>query len=204
MVTYPDNRGFTLLELIVAMSIFALFATATAWLLITGIRSNSIIWDQLSTQSDGRRVLREVVDDVRRAESSSIGSYPIVTAGEYELTFYSNIDSDTERERVRFWLDNTVLKKGTIHPTGLPLSYPTSSEEVVTIANFVVNEQKNTPLFTYFDETYTGTSTPLAQPVNVTNVNVVHVELQLEENPDETPVPLNVQTTVHIRNLKTN
>ena len=31
------------------------------------------LWEQLQTQNDGRRVLREVVDVARRAETSSIG-----------------------------------------------------------------------------------------------------------------------------------
>lgn len=197
-------RGFTLIELLVAMGIFGLIVAAATWILVSSIRNNAIIWEQLATQNDGRRVLQEVVDDVRRAETSSIGSYAIETADEYEFTFFANIDEDTGRERVRFWLDNEELHKGVIHPSGEPLSYDPGGETDVIIARDVKNIAQTIPLFEYYDESYMGTSTPLTQPVAVTDVHVVRVQLELEEDPTQTPVPLHVETTVHIRSLKTN
>jgi prepilin-type N-terminal cleavage/methylation domain-containing protein len=201
-----NKKGFTLIEVLVAMGIFALIIGTVVWIFIYSLRYNAVLWEQLKTQTDGRRVLQEVVDDARRAEQSSIGSFAIVTADEYELSFYANIDNDSLREKIRFWIDDgdITLKKGVIKPTGNPLEYVSGNETVVEIAHDVVNRNKSIPLFLYYDEKSYPTSNALLQPVALTDVSTVKVQLELEEDPNETPIPLHVESTVHIRSLKTN
>lgn len=192
-----------MLELLVALGIFSLIIVSVSWLAIYGFRYNGIIWEQLKTQSDGRRVLREAVDVIRRAEQSSIGSYPIASAGDYDLIVYSNIDSDSYREKVRFWLDGTTLKRTVIKPSGSPLVY-SGAGQTVELAHDAVNIAKGEAVFGYFDENYTGSEAPLVQPVDITKIKVIRVRLELEKDPTETPVPLRVESTVQIRNLKNN
>ncbi|MBI4992575.1 MAG: type II secretion system protein [Candidatus Magasanikbacteria bacterium] len=199
----PKQRGFTIVELSVALGISAMIAVTVVWLIIDGLRYSNVIFDQLQTQNDGRRVLQQVVDVVRKAEESSIGGYPLVSAGEYELIVYANVDSDSLRERVRFWLDGTTLKKGVIKPSGSPLSY-SGAEQTVEIAHDVVNFSENEPLFLYYDENYTGTEAALIQPVEEVDVRMVRVRLELEEDPDKSPVPLEVESAAMMRNLKEN
>ena len=196
------HKGFTVMELLIVLGIFGLLVTAISWILVTSLRSNAVLWEQLATQSDGRRVLQQVVDDVRRAEPSSIGSYPIAYAASTTFTFYANIDTDAGRERVRFFLQTTTLYKGVINPSGAPLSYNEEDEIITVIAEDVKNIEEGNPVFWYYDEDYTGTQEELNEPINVTDVRVVRVELELEEDPTQTPVPLHVESTVHIRNLK--
>ena len=190
-----------MLELLVALGIFSLIIVSVAWLLIHGFRYNGIIWEQLKTQSDGRRVLRETVDVVRKAEQSSIGSYPIANAGAYDLTVYSNVDSDSYREKVRFWLDGATFKRNIIKPSGNPLAY-SGIGQTVEIAHDAVNIAKGEALFSYFDENYTGVEMPMVQPVDTTKIRVVRIRLELEKDPTETPVPLRVESTAQVRNLK--
>ncbi|MBU0597036.1 prepilin-type N-terminal cleavage/methylation domain-containing protein [Patescibacteria group bacterium] len=197
-------NGFTLVEIVVALGIFSLIVLAASSILITSLRSNQIIWNQLSTQNEGRKVLQEVVNDVRRAEESSTGGYPIVLAQEYELIFYANIDTDSEREQIHFWLEDGILKKGIINPSGNPLIYNSDNEEVVELAHFVKNEEISSPVFSYFDESYTGSEDALVIPTVVTSVHLVRVQLDLEEDPNKSPVLLHVESSVHVRNLKTN
>lgn len=198
-----NKKGFTMLELLVALGIFSLIIVSVAWLVIHGFRYNAVIWEQLKTQSDGRRVLRETVDVVRKAEQSSIGSYPIANAGAYDLIVYSNIDFDSYREKVRFWLDGTTLKRNTVKPSGSPLSY-SGAGQTVELAHDAVNIAKGEAVFSYFDENYTGVEAPMAQPVDTTKIRIIRVRLELEKDPTETPKPLRVESTVQVRNLKTN
>lgn len=192
-----------MLELLVALGIFSLIIVSVAWLAIHGFRYNAIIWEQLKTQSDGRRVIRDVVDTVRKAEQSSIGGYPIANAGDYDLTIYANVDSDSYREKTRFWLDGTTFKRNVVKPSGSPLGY-TGVGETVELAHDAVNISKNDPVFSYFDENYTGAEAPLVQPVDTTKIRVIRVRLELEKDPTETPVPLRVESAVNVRNLKAN
>lgn len=198
-----NKQGFTLLELLVAMGIFALISMALAWILIYGLRYNRVIWDQLQSQADGRRVAQSVVDQVRKAEESSLGGYPLIIAGENELAFYANIDKDSLRERVRFWLDGMTIKKGVIKPDGNPLSYD-QSELVVEIAHDVANQSQGLPLFLYYDENYDGTGAALVQPVEITAVRAIRLQLEVERDPLVSPAPLRVESVVQVRNLKTN
>lgn len=193
----------TMLEVAVVLGILGIISVGASTLLMRGIRSNDVIWEQLTTQSEGRSVLHHIINDVRKAEESSVGSFPIVTATDNELTVYSNIDSDSLRERVRYWLDGTTLKRGIIKPAGNPLSY-TQTEDVDTIAHNVVNIDQGIPLFTYFDESYTGTQDALETPVTLTDVHVIQIQLELEKDADKTPVPLHLESMFHLRNLKTN
>ncbi|PIR76525.1 MAG: hypothetical protein COU32_01525 [Candidatus Magasanikbacteria bacterium CG10_big_fil_rev_8_21_14_0_10_42_10] len=197
------THAFTLIEVVVALGMFALISVAVGWILINSVRSTNIIWDQLGVQNDGRAALEQFVDDVRRAETSSIGGYPISSATTTEFIFYANIDNDSGREKVRFWLDGTDLKKGVVQPSGSPLGYD-GEESVVTVAQYVVNTQENIPLFEYYDETYPATTTPLAVPENLIHIRVVKMQLELEKDASKTPVPLHVETAVSIRNLKSN
>lgn len=203
-MVHTTQQGFTLVEVLVTLSIFLIVTVGAAALVITSIQTNAVIWEQLATQNDGRQVLAEVVNDVRRAEVSSIGSYPIVTAEAYELTIYADIDDTPDRERVRYWLDNERLYKGVIKPSGAPLRYPTSTETSKVLAEDVKNLGEGVPIFEYYPESYTGTSTPLTQPVQLTDIRMIRVSLELEEDPTQTPVPLHVESLAHIRNLKEN
>lgn len=205
-MTLRRYAGITLVEVLVSLGIFSLLALSIAWILINSIRHNAILWEQLQTQNDGRRVLREVVDVARRAEPSSLGSYPLATTTAYELALFANIDNDSFRERVRFFANtaSNTLQMGVVKPSGDPLTYNSANETITTLAQSVVNDDLNRPIFTYFDENYTGTQAPLAQPVSTTQVSVIRVQLELERDPTASPVPLRVETTVQVRNLKKN
>jgi len=199
-----SQKGFTLLELVVAIGIFLLLGVGFASILVVSLRTNDIVWNQLESQNDARHVLQEVVDDVRRAESSSIGSYAIVTSTAYEFAFYANVDSDSLREEVRFWLDGDILKKGVTKPAGNPLVYNAANEEVRELAHSVVNITEGVNLFEYFDETYEGVGSGLVDPIDMTAIRSVRVSLEIEKDPDKSPEPFHAETFVQIRNLKTN
>jgi prepilin-type N-terminal cleavage/methylation domain-containing protein len=198
-----NSRGVTLVELLVAIGIFTIISMGAGWILIQSIRHNGIIFEQLSSQSEGRKAVQHVIDVVRKAELSSVGSYPIASASSTELILYANVDADSLRERVRFWLDGTTLKQGVLKPSGNPISY-TGTEYVVELAHYITNSAQSIPTFVYYDELYTGSQNPLASPVTVTDIRLVKVQLNLEKDANKSPVPLHVESVVEIRNLKSN
>jgi prepilin-type N-terminal cleavage/methylation domain-containing protein len=196
-------RGATLLEVMVAIAITAIILLGAGTFLSTSFRNQKILDDQLSGQSEARRIVSEIVNTVRTAETSSVGSYAIATATTSTLTVYANIDNDSFRERVRYWLDGTQLKRGVTKPSGNPLSY--SGPELVTVVTAnVENNQKGINTFEYFGESYTGTESPLASPVVVPDIRMVRIVVQIEKEESKSPVPIRVESITHIRNLKTN
>lgn len=194
-------RGFTLVEVIVAIGIFGLIVTGIVAIFLTSWRYNAVVWEQLSTQNEGRKVTQDFVNELRTASQSSIGAYPIQTASTSTIIFYTNLDADSLRERVRYFLTNRILKKGVIKPSGNPLTYDPANETITEVAHDVANTSS---IFYYFDSNYAGSGTALPTPVDITNIRVVQIALKLEENPNLTPAPLYVESKVLLRNLKSN
>ncbi len=199
-----SNHGFTLIEILVAVGIFLLLILGIGSILIYSFRSRDVIWEQLSTQNEGRKVLQDFTNELRSATASSIGAYAIESASTSSIVFYSNIDTDSLRERVRYFLSGTVLRRGVIKPTGTPMTYSAANETIVDVVHDISNG--TTPLFTYYDTNYNGatnTST-LSLPINVTLVRAVGMYLRMDEKPNLSPTPLIVQGKVELRNLKSN
>ncbi|HLD31381.1 MAG TPA: prepilin-type N-terminal cleavage/methylation domain-containing protein [Patescibacteria group bacterium] len=196
-----SQLGFSLLEVIIVIAIVSLLVSGLTALVIYSFRYNAVIWEQLKTQNEGRQALQKVVDIVRRAESSNIGSFALESASSTTLVLYANVDGDAYRERVRFYLAGTDFKMGVIKPSGTPLAYEGEETEKI-LASDVVNLTKDEPVFLYYDEDYTGSEGALIEPIEAANVRSVRLHLELEKDPTETPVPLQVETLVQIRNLK--
>jgi prepilin-type N-terminal cleavage/methylation domain-containing protein len=197
-----NNKGFSLLEVIVSIGIFALLIGAVTQVFLSSWRGNAIIWEQLSTQNEGRKAVQDFGNELREATASSIGSYAIESATSTQIVFYSNIDSDSLVERIRYFVTSSTLKKGVIKPAGNPLAYNSSTESITIIANDVANG--TTSVFSYYDGDFIGAGDPLSGAIDVTKIRVVKISLKLEEDPNLSPVPFYVESKAMIRNLKDN
>lgn len=196
-------RGTSLVEVTVVVGITAIVTLGAASFIILSFRNQRVIDDQLFGQKEARRIVSEIVNTVRTAEQSSIGSYPIAEATTSSLTVYTNIDKDSLRERVRYWLLGTELKKGVLKPSGNPLSY-TGTEQVTTIAHNVQNNAQGTATFEYFDESYAGSGVGMSSPVTIPSIRMVKIVIEIERDASVSPVPLKVESLTQIRNLKEN
>lgn len=197
-----NNKGITLLEIIVAVGIFALIAGAIVQVFLVSWRNNAIVWEQLATQNEGRKVIQDFSKELREASDSSIGSYAIESASGTQIVFFSNIDSDAYKERIRYFVSSTILKKGIIKPSGSPLAYSSSTETVTDVAHDMANGTSS--VFFYYDKNFTGSQTPLSSPIDVASIRVVRIILKLEEDPNLSPTPFYIESKVMIRNLKDN
>ena len=123
---FGSRSGFSLVEMLIAIGVLMIVSLGVGWMFISSLRASRTIGDQLDAQHDSRRAIESIVNEVRRAEYSSIGAYPIATAATNTLTVYSNVDADGYRERLRYFLDGTVLKKGVTKTSVSPLQYVSS------------------------------------------------------------------------------
>lgn len=197
-----DSRGFTLVEVLIAIGIFSFLAVAIVSLFLTSWRYNSIVWEQLKTQNEGRKTTQDFVNELRTASQSSIGAYPIEAAATTSITFYSNIDADTLRERIHYYMSGRTLKRGVIKPTGNPLTYNPANEVVTDVAHDVANT--STAIFYYYDSNYSGAEASLSSPIDIARIRVVKITLQLDQDPHLTPAPFYIESKGSLRNLKDN
>lgn len=198
-----NKKGLTMIEILVAIGIFLLLITGIVEMLLWGLHGRDVVWEQLSTQNEGRKIVQDFVNEIRRANVSSIGSYPLEIAQNQQIAFYSNIDSDTWRERVRYFLVDKTLRKGITKPTGNPLTYNPVNEVLTDVVHDVANGTSS--LFLYYTQDYHNASgTAMTAPINTASVRVVGIKLMLEEKPNVAPVPFNIESKAEIRNLKSN
>jgi len=170
-------RGFTLVEIIVALGIFAFLAVAAGTFFVSGFRMNDRVWDQLSTQADMRRVFEQFRRDARELREGADGSSPIERAAADEFIFFADVLGDNTPERVRYTRLDTALVRGITAASGTPPAYATSTESVVTLAHTIANGAQSIPVFSYFDAAATTTQTSLAEPVSSTLVHVIRLRL---------------------------
>ncbi len=131
----------------------------------------------LSGEDQARKLVFQMVNELRNSKAGSDGSYQLELASDQQLIFHVNTDGGSDVERVNYYLQNAKLYKGTTKYSGG--TYNTSTQTSLVVQSDLIST--STPIFYYYDGNYTGSSTQssLAQPVNVTQVKFVKVNLQI-------------------------
>lgn len=199
---YNSKSGFSVTEVLVSIFILSLIGLAVYSFQKDVFSLNRVISDSLTAQDEARRALKSMSAEIRTASPSSLGSYALVQTVTSSFTFYSNIDEDSFKERVRYFLDGTTLKKGVIKLSGAPLTYNPANESVIELIHDVANT--TTSIFSYYDTNYDGTTQPLAEPIDIATVRLVKITIVIDKDPQVPPGPLTLSTQISMRNLKDN
>ena len=193
------KNGFTLLEITVVMAIFITFMVLSADYIIKGFRYTLFNSEQNEATQNARRVMNVMVQEIREAAQSDRGDYLLDAVEEQNFSFYSNIDDDANAEKIRYFLDNGIFKKGVIEPSGDPLEYLDINETVSDIARHINNQAE--AIFTYYDTDYNLIANPSADK---NNIRLVHISLKINVTPEIAPNDYYVNMDIQIRNLKDN
>src|SRR3989344_4448090 len=195
-----EKNGFTLVETLFGISIFVLVLGLITLFSRNVWVYNSFISSELASVDAGRQILKTMVSEIRTASDADTGAYTINQATASSFIFYSDMDNDDLKERVRYFLTGTTLQKGVIKPTGSPLVYNSGSEIISTLSENVTNSL----IFDYYDKNYDGTTSPLPSPVSIPAIRLVKITLTTDKDPNIPPAPNTLSTQVSIRNLKDN
>lgn len=204
MTSTRKSKGFTIIELSFTIALLLLIGLGTISLIAFLLRGSSQQSGMLAGVDQARRVAFNIANELRRASYSDAGAFSIAQAGDQELIFYTNIDSDSQIERVRYYIQNSELYRGIVEPSGSPAVYNLASEEATRVLYDLGNQ--SVPLFYYYDDDYDGTSeTPLAQPVNINNIRFVRINMLVVNVGGLTGTnTYPVSSGAVVRNLKTN
>lgn len=195
------RKGFTLVELLVGMAIFALLAIVAISFQKLLIQSESFSVQSVFTLQNANAGLRTLITELRSASVADNGAFPLEEALDQQITFYANTDADTDTERVRYFLDGTEFKKSTTEPEGFPVTYPQQNEVVKIIAEFVSNGSD--PIFTYYNQDWPSDqiNNPLTTPPQLDEVTLVKISLRVNSTPDVAESELILEPAVQIRSL---
>ena len=197
------QKGFSLIEVVIVVGILGIIVVVFS-AFQTDVLSFSRLFDKgLSASYGATRVVKDMTATIRIAAPSSLGAYPLASVSSSSLTFYADTDDDGLAERVRYFVASSTLRKGVIKPSGSPLSYNSANEKISYLIDNVLTAT-STPLFSYYDKNYSGTSSPLPTPVPVADVRLVKITVVIDDNPSLPPAPVTVTTQIMLRNLKDN
>ncbi len=203
MIFGSSSSGFTLVEVLTTVAIMASILVVVSvfqYNVIDYNRSSSVA---LNNTHEAQRILKTMTRELRPMGSSDIGSYSVLTAATNTITFFSNVDSDSSRERVRYFLTGSELKRGIIKAEGSPPGYDIGDETITTMVTGIKNSS-TTPVFEYFNNLYPTIGTPLAYPLTLTDIRLVKVSLTIDSDPNRSPILRTFTSQVGLRNLKDN
>lgn len=196
------QKGFTLIEVVASIAIFSLISYGIT-ALVSSILVNSTVQGSLLANNDSaRRAAFTLMQELRNSTTSVTGGYALETPSAQQLIFYTN--TGTTVDRIRYYLQNGALYKGVTKPTGNPLIYNVGGETVNLIQKDVANGAN--PVFYYYNGSYNGVvDAPLVQPVNVTTVKFIKINLIVNKkaSPGSTAT-YTVTASGALRNLKNN
>ena len=195
-----SSAGFTLIEVVIVLAILAIIGGAIFTFQRDIFFNSSVIQSGAIAENNLQNVLRQFIGEARGVRPATTGAYAIDTAATSTFIFYSDIDSDNQPERVRYFLADGNFKRGVVNPTGSPAIYDLSEEKIKTIATDVINGPID--IFSYFGQDFNGSGDPLAQPVDVAKIRLVKINIGFDPNPARPFQPMWISSVVMLRNLK--
>lgn len=191
------------MEMMIVIAILTILTPVMFRLLTDAFELNTTTSSMLAAQDNMIRIMRTFAGEVRTAQPSNLGTYALLTTGTSTFTFFADTDNDGLRERIRYAQEGDELVRGRIVPTGTPLVYDIGTETVTTLAQGVQNDATS-PLFLYYDASFTGAGSELTQPVTIGEVRSVRMEVLLDTDLLHPPGAALLTTQATMRNLKDN
>ncbi len=176
------NNGFTLIEIIVATAIVGVITFLIGGFAINVLNTKNLLGPSFLEQQEMQLTISEIVPAIQTMSPSNTGSYPITQAATSTLKFYSDIDGDGLFEQVRYFLDGKILKRGVLKPTGAPLSYNQANEKVGEVVHSTVFAKSTSTIFSYYDQNYTGSESAMGQPVDISKIRVIGIEISTKQS----------------------
>jgi prepilin-type N-terminal cleavage/methylation domain-containing protein len=183
------ERGFTIVELMVACMVGSVVMLAIFMLLDTSVKQSSAVNSRVDSTKRGRTAMELITRELRSQVCFTIDATPsmsITDAQPYSVTFYAFHGSGTfvPDRRTISWDTNTNSLKESV-AAGLPAAGPVTSFAAAT-TNTLATDVKppptpaNTPVFAYYTTTGTAlTSTPLSQADRM-QVGIVRIRFQTD------------------------
>jgi prepilin-type N-terminal cleavage/methylation domain-containing protein len=201
---YHYKKGFTLIEMTITIAIVAVLGIVISKFQADVFSFNRYFQNSFDTAEKAQKLLHPMTAEIRSASQSNTGAYPVDAISDTDFSFYSDINNDGLKERVRYYLVGTTLYKEIIVPTGTPYQYNVANKVVTTFLTGVTNIADGVPLFTYYDATYIGSSGGQVAPSSgsINTVRLIGITIRIDPDPNKPPASVQIQTMVAIRNLK--
>lgn len=182
--------AFTLIEILIAMSIVSIIILIFNQFLITGFKSTTFNMEQEEAISEARNGIDIITKEIRGANSSENGSYAISEISTNTFVFYNDINKDGKREKIKYYLDGYNLKKE-VTLSGVDNNY-TSTSTISVLSKYINN--RGVSIFKYYDNSNIETS-------SIDRIKRISIKLYVNVTPQRAPDDYVLETDVTFRNL---
>ncbi len=198
----PTGRqGFTLVETLVALTIFTLGIAATILVFAKTVKSKAYALEMGKSAFVVSRSIGDLTQYLRRARQSDAGAYPIVSADKNDLVIFSDYDKDGTTERLHVYLSNGKVYMGVRDPSAtFPITYAAGDAQTFQLAASIVNTATD-PMFSYYNKDYPLDPDPVSTPADVSEIRLIRIFLKINIDPNRAPDNIQQETFVEIRNL---
>lgn len=187
------KKGFTLTELIVVVMILSVLTLLISTIIVRSFQTYRFNREGASYQEQALKAMLDFEKNVR-------GTTEVVSSDPDNFEFYVYLPKDDypAPSLVRYFFEDNQLKRGVIRPDGAGpvFDYPSANEEVVTVANNITASN----VFMYFNDV----SVEIASPVAIDAVRMVKISLSVDKDVNSAPNAVVEETSINLRNLKTN
>lgn len=194
MSAIKHQGGFTLLEILIAMTIVTMISVLLGKVTIDGFTHYQYLQYQANGSADLSNVLNRVSRVIR-------GTTLIDTAQGNTITLYGYfLPQDAVVDKIRYFTSGTALEVGVTPPSGTApnYSYSPANEQVKIITNNLTTAPS--PIFTYYNDSGNQLATGFA----TAQVKQVGIFLSFNPKPIYLHINISTGTRVTLRNMKTN
>jgi prepilin-type N-terminal cleavage/methylation domain-containing protein len=191
-----SERGFTLTELLLAVSIGMIVMLAAVNLIDASVRASDEVLDRVDGQQKGRQALEQLTQRLRAQVCPDKNTPAIVEGLDNQITFYSEIGSTADAqgnplfapEGRRIILAGGVLKEEVWNTLASPLANTFAAAPTFgRVLADAIFQSGGTPLFRYYGFVGNDPALPdllLTTPLSATDMaRVVKIEVTFDSRP---------------------
>ena len=198
------QRGFTLIEVMLTTVMLGGVIVLVFGFAQFVSQNFSFSFDQSRAIEDAERTAAYITRGLRQVRQADNGAYGLAQTDDQAITFYADNDGDGQSERVRYFLQGSLMKQGVIQPVGTPATYPTANERVTVVVSDIVNGAS--PVFSYYNQNWPGDTinNPLVPASRALQTRLVKINLAVKAGNSAQSPTVQVSNGVMLRALKTN
>jgi hypothetical protein len=160
MIFRKTYKGITFVEMIVTIAVTSIIMLGASLFFVNLWTAHHFTYKTGIASFVASKAVGDAVNNMRKAQQAENGSFPIELADDNEFIFYADVidedgsGDDGEIERVRYFLEDSVFKRGITKPdtSVIPANYDLDTEEVRDVAKNVRNDIANGEyVFEYYD-----------------------------------------------------
>lgn len=198
------SKGFTLVEVLVAMSIFTAVIIGVTSFTIQYLKNTTLSVEEIQQINIVQQAHTRILKELREARIGDDGSWPLVLCNDTDITFFSDTTGDGRSDKIRYFVDGTTLKREVIEPTTVPVSYPAGNETVTILSEYL--DLSGGPIFTYYDGNWPQdtVNNPISGTDRLTRSRFIRVTIGINQTENFAAEPYIISSAVSIRSLKNN